>query len=237
MATTYPLGYGTTLVTMDALRARHAPKAHPEFARRLFAWIESKEGLIGIGSGWRANPSDTSAASKAGKSFHQDQRFASGFFGYSAVDLVARNPGKVHRAPSWAESADAAPYGLHTFIQSPPEPWHMQCIEMRGYDTWVNAGRPDPQFFPLPGTTPQPPEEFLDMVPTLIRMKGFADVVLVDAATPMPVSPEVLAQLRKDKVREMNGDVIGKPMPLHAPTKLWLEHQLGYKLTASQGGV
>jgi hypothetical protein len=28
---------------------------------------------------------------------------------------------------------------------------------MRGYQTWVNAGRPDPKFFALPGTPLPPP--------------------------------------------------------------------------------
>jgi hypothetical protein len=140
------------------LRARHEPRMHPEYARRLFAWIESKGGVIGIGGGWRATGSqpDKPGFAEEGKSFHQDQRFASGFVGYAAVDLVAREPGKVHRAPRWAESTDAPLYGLHTFITN--EPWHMQPIEIRGWQGWVNAGRPDPRSgFTLPGA-PQPPE-------------------------------------------------------------------------------
>lgn len=158
MSTLYPIGYGSRLVSMAQLRATHEPRMHPEFARRLFAWIESKNGLIGIGGGWRATGSQPNKPGFApeGKSFHQDQRFASGFVGYAAVDLVAREPGKVHRSPTWAEGADGPLFGVHTFITG--EPWHMQCIEMRGWQGWVNAGRPDPRpNFTLPGGV-TPPE-------------------------------------------------------------------------------
>lgn len=145
VATLYPDGYGSRLVSLSMLIEKHSPKMHPEFRHRLFRWIESKGGLIGIGGGWRPTPDPVSTASQQGKSFHQDQLFASGFVGYAAVDLVARNPGNVHRAPTWAETADGPNFGVHTFIKSPsPEPWHMQCVEMRGWQTWVDAGRPDP---------------------------------------------------------------------------------------------
>lgn len=140
--TVYPVGYGRELVTMDELRRRHEPRMHPEYARRLFAYLEAKDGLLGIGGGWRSTQPAKPGFAPEGKSFHQDQRFASGFVGYAAVDLVARNGGSVHRAPTWDECADAPQWFLHTFITG--EPWHMQCIEMRGWQTWVNGGRKDP---------------------------------------------------------------------------------------------
>lgn len=182
----YPAGYGTTMVSLARLREIHEPRMHPEFSRRLFPWIEAQNGLIGIGGGWRATGTqpDKPGFAPEGRSFHQDQRFASGFVGYAAVDLVARNDAgplrrllglngspanpdattltrlrtvdKVHRAPTWAESASAPEFGLHTFITN--EPWHMQCIEMRGWSTWVNAGRPDPVSFVLP-TDPESEED------------------------------------------------------------------------------
>lgn len=128
----YPMGYGTQLVTMAQLRARHEPRMHPEFARRLFEWIEDQDGLIGIGGGWRATGSqpDKPGFAPEGESFHQNQRFPGGLW-YAAVDLVARNDAgllrrifslngsaanpdastlkrlatvaKVHRAPTWSE--------------------------------------------------------------------------------------------------------------------------------------
>lgn len=130
--TLYPIGYRTQLVTMDDLRARHEPRMHPEFARRLFPWIRAQNGLIGIGGGWRATGTqpDQPGFAPEGESFHQSQQFPAGSF-YAAVDLVARNDdgllrrvlgltgskgnpdastlrrlltvAKVHRAPTWAE--------------------------------------------------------------------------------------------------------------------------------------
>jgi hypothetical protein len=153
----YPDGYGTAKLSLDQMKLKHGIKMHPEFAKRFFAYIESKGGAIGVGGGWRSTQPDKPGFAPAGKSFHQDQRFASGRIAYAAVDLVHVNPGKVHRSPTWAECADAPTYGLHTFITG--EPWHIQCIEMRGWQTWVNAGRPDPQPFTLPGAQPDPPED------------------------------------------------------------------------------
>lgn len=132
MTTLYPIGYGTRLVTLDELRAKHEPNMHPEFAVRLFEWIAAGDGQFGIGGGFRALGSQPNKPGFAqeGKSFHQPQRFPSGLW-YAAVDLVARNDdgllrrifgltgsgaspdattlrrlltvSKVHRAPTWAE--------------------------------------------------------------------------------------------------------------------------------------
>jgi hypothetical protein len=155
--TLYPDGYGTRLVTLEQLRAIHEPKQHPEFARRFFAYIVSEGGRLGVGGGWRSTQPNRPGFAPDGESFHQDQRFASGFVGYAAVDLVVPVPGGRHRAPTWGEVANAPTFGLHTFITKPPEPWHIQCIEMRGWQSWVDAGRPDPAPFALPGDKPPPP--------------------------------------------------------------------------------
>lgn len=163
--TLYPMGYQRQLVTLEKLISVHAPKMHPEFRARVFRWIESKNGLIGIGDGWRPNPDPVSPASSQGRSFHQDQRFASGFFGYCALDLVARNGTNRHRSPSWAEVEDGAGFGVHAFIghdtdsATDDEPWHMQPIEIRGWQAWVNAGRPDPAPF-----APEPPEDDMALI-------------------------------------------------------------------------
>lgn len=167
--TLYPDGYSTELITLEEMVDRHGPGMHPEYSARFFAYITYKAGLLGVGGGWRGQ-SDVSDASAAGKSFHQDQTFASGFCGYCAVDLVCPVPGGVHRAPTWDECADASLFGLHTFIDG--EPWHIQCIEMRGFDSWVNAGRPDPPLFPLPG---QPPNKtgVVDMYVIAVSRNGW----------------------------------------------------------------
>lgn len=149
VSATHPTGYDTRLVTLDQLRLIHEPKMHPEFARRLFAWLATRPD-VGIGGGWRSTQPTKPGFAPDGKSFHQSQTFASGFVGYAAVDLVVAVPGKVHRSPTWAETADAPVFGLHTFIKVPPEPWHLQAVEMRGWQTWVDGGRKDPPKIPLP---------------------------------------------------------------------------------------
>lgn len=151
----YPDGYGTSEVTLEQMVAKHGDRMHPEFKRRFFAYIESEGGFMGVGGGWRAVQPVKPGFAAPGKSFHESQTFASGFVGYAAIDLVVRQPGQKHRAPTWAETDRARMFGLHTFVTG--EPWHIQCVEMRGYSTWVAAGRPDPARYELPGDIPPEP--------------------------------------------------------------------------------
>lgn len=161
MSTLYPISYGTRLVTMAELRAKHEPHMHPEFARRLFPWLESCGGLIGIGGGYRdlGTQPDKPGFAPEGLSFHQPQLFTNHPGTYAAVDLVVQVPGQVHRAPRWQEvpgkdTAQAKARGLHCHIY-PSEPWHIQPIEIRGHTSWVLAGRKDPvAWYPLPGLLP-----------------------------------------------------------------------------------
>lgn len=155
--TLFPDGYGTRLVTFEQMVARHSPRMHPEMVRRLFPYLASLGGRMGVGGGFRAAQPVGPTFAPAGMSFHEAQTFASGFVGYAAVDLVVVVAGGVHRAPTWAETVDAPEWGLHTFIRTPSEPWHMQCIEMRGFGTWLAAGRPDPPHRTLPGDVVPPP--------------------------------------------------------------------------------
>lgn len=165
--TKYPCWYGTSEKTIDELFAvHHVDKMHPEFARRLRAWLISKGGQIGIGGSWREDGSqpDKPGFAPEGKSFHQFQLWNSGLIKFAAVDLVVRNPGKVHRAPYWSEvpvqgSAEAKAWGLHCNVGGPDaghgETWHMQPVVtstvdgrpydgIDGYAGWIYAGRPDP---------------------------------------------------------------------------------------------
>lgn len=162
MAITYPVGYGTQRVTMEKLISIHGPKMHPAFRQRLFPWLASRGGFVGIGGGWRYSQPNKPGFAPEGRSFHQNQLFKSGFLGYAAVDLVVVT-GSVHRAPRWSEvpngtEPDVKAWGLHCFISG--EPWHMQPYEIRGWGTWVNQGRPDPQLnypIPHPGVPDPPP--------------------------------------------------------------------------------
>ena len=153
----YPSGYGTSMLTLEQLKRRHyIDKMHPVYAERLFDWIEAQGGRIGIGGSWRDDGSqpDKPGFAPEGKSFHQYQRFASGLIAFCAVDLVHINPGNVHRAPTWSEvPAQGTPaaerWGVHCNVSN--EPWHMQPSEIDGWQSWINAGSPDPT-----GDTMQP---------------------------------------------------------------------------------
>lgn len=157
MTTLYPSGYNRTLLDIDALFVRHhVDKMHPEFARRLRAWLISMGGEVGIGGSWRDDGSqpDKPGFAPEGKSFHQFQSFASGLIKFCAVDLVVRNGAGVHRAPHWDEapaqdSDEAARWGVHCNVAT--ESWHMQPIEIDGWLRWDLAGRPDPVAnYPIP---------------------------------------------------------------------------------------
>lgn len=149
--TLYPTRYGTRLVTIDQLFAEHhVDKMHPEFARRLRSWLIGQGGLVGIGGSWRAigDQPDKPGFAPEGKSFHQFQQFPSGQF-FCAVDLVCRNGSAVHRAPKWSEvpvqGSDISLYwGVHANVST--ESWHMQPIEVDGWQSWVNRGRPDLEY-------------------------------------------------------------------------------------------
>ena len=162
--TRYPYGYNVGTKTMAELRARYEPHMHPEFARRLFAWLESHGGKFGIGGGYRESGSqpDKPGFAPEGKSFHQAQVFPSGNF-YCAVDLVVKGEGGAkHRSPFWSEvpqqgSPEADVWGLHCNIGTPPggEAWHMQPMiagttMIDGWQSWINAGSPDLEHWNIP---------------------------------------------------------------------------------------
>jgi len=158
----FPFGYGTSMVTVDELfKKHHEGKMHPEYARRLRAWLIANEGRIGIGGSWRASQPAKPGFAPEGKSFHQSQTFAGGRVAFCAVDLVVAVPGKKHRAPTWDEvpkkgSAEAKRWGLHCNVTRPSEPWHIQPIEIDGYGTWVRGGRKD--FGSAPAPAPSAPK-------------------------------------------------------------------------------
>lgn len=84
-----------------------------------------------------------------------------------------------------------------------------------------------------PYAPPPPPPEVQQMPPTILRLKGYADVVLIQDCAAMPLSGAMLAIARAQPgVYEVGGDAQKNPTPYHAQTHKWLEHQLGYPLTA-----
>lgn len=198
-----PVGYGREYITIDQAKVRFGGSIHPEFARRGFNWLEAKAAeqpeptkRLGIGSGIRlVQPTGTGFA-PAGKSFHLRQRFRSGLYVYSAWDLVIPTSG-THS--SGAIPADRVPlqgsqaaklWGVHINVGEPGrsgfEPWHLQCVEMDGYDGWVARGRPDPSsryVIPVIPEKTKPPE------PTPVPPTPTGEMVTVSTAT-MPVVRE-----------------------------------------------
>lgn len=162
MTILYPRSYGTTVGTFDQMMAELRAHGHPEYIRRMTRWLLDQGGRMGIGDAWRATGTQPNLWGFApeGRSFHQDQKFRSGFIGSCAVDLIVRVPGGAHRSPYWSEvprqgSALAKKYGLHCNIDS--EPWHMQPIEIDGWYSWIKAGSPDPvKGYPIPSPAPAP---------------------------------------------------------------------------------
>lgn len=162
----YPDGYGEwdTFYTLDELMRRHSRQQgspmEPETLRRLTAYIQYKQGFVGIGDSWRPKGSTTSAASAANKSFHQDQIFEGGNVFFCAVDLVVvggfTEAGElITRAPQEHEVADSILFGLHDM--GTDEAWHRGPVEIRGFEGWKNRGRR----LPVPGfqfpAVPPPP--------------------------------------------------------------------------------
>lgn len=184
MADLYPMGYGTDLVTVSQMRARHMNSMEPEFARRLFNWLESKGGSIGIGGGHRTVQPTKPGFAPPGMSFHQSQRFRDNTVWYCAVDLVHRNEGKVHRATRVSEcpqqgSPEAAKWGVHI---NTSESWHMQPIEVDGFQSWINGGRKRPvPGYSIPGAEqPDTPVDPPPVVVTPPTHQGALSVVIVN---------------------------------------------------------
>ncbi len=158
----FPHGYGTSMVDIDELfRRHHQDKMHPEFARRLRAWLIAQDGRIGIGGSWRASQPAKPGFAPEGKSFHQSQQFASGRVAFCAVDLVHVVPGSKHRAPRWDEvprknTVEARQWGLHCNVTKPQEPWHIQPVELDGWGSWDRGGRKDFGVMTLIPPKPEP---------------------------------------------------------------------------------
>jgi hypothetical protein len=184
-----PWGYSRSYKTLAEAETFLLVHYHREYIRRLLAWLSSQDGAVGIGGTWRAggtqpvNVDGEVRFAPEGKSFHQDQKYADGFLGACAVDLVCPNGAGVHRAPRWDEvpaqgSLVARAWGVHCNVFS--EPWHMQPVEIDGWQSWMNAGCPAPRpNYPLPGDDIDPPT----VPPTGVALMG-APLVLRYGGTP-----------------------------------------------------
>lgn len=158
----YPIGYDAQLVTIEELIRREMAGMEPETARRWITFFVAHNGQLGIGDGWRPTPSNTSAASMRGESFHQTQTYSDGTRWFTALDCVRRNPvaGGKHLAPKTGQipvqgTSAAAKWGIHANVGTPGstgwESWHGQDVETDGWATWVFQGRKRPRRgYPIP---------------------------------------------------------------------------------------
>jgi hypothetical protein len=167
MTTRYPFGYGTQMLTQAELETKETvAKLHPEHRRRVFALMEgaAQAGLqLGIGTGWRVQPSGKPGFAEPGNSYHEG--FMPG--GQSRPDGVHDTDAMacdMVPSSSWAwMDANAHRYGLRHFANVNNEPWHIQPAEIPGSRNFATKA-PPLVTFPLPDAghaveTPPPPEE------------------------------------------------------------------------------
>lgn len=167
-----PWGYGTSYKTLREAEATLKPNYHPEYLRRLLAWLHYKDGHVGIGGHFRPDGTqpDKPGFAPEGTSFHQNQKYSDGFIGACAVDTVivdGPDAGDAHDGIPWSEvpiqgSAEAARWGIHANVGVPGsgESWHIQPVEIDGHASWLKAGSPAPvKNYPLPAEHNPHPEE------------------------------------------------------------------------------
>lgn len=210
-----PYGYGTAYKSLSETRNWLLNHHHPEYVRRICEWLSSKNGKIGVGGGWRADGTQPSKPGFApeGKSFHQNQQYNDGFIGACAVDLVAVNGTDVHRAPLWSEvlrqgSAASRSWGLHCNIDS--EPWHMQPIEIDGWQSWKNYGSLAPRLnYPLP-TSPPIGETYVNWNPSPSIVSAVKDAPPVDIVVKNGANDWAMIAFLKAIQRQNGLSVTGK---------------------------
>jgi hypothetical protein len=158
-----PFRYQNSYVTLRRIEGVLLEYYHPEYVRRVLAWFHFHNGYVGLGGDWRDDGTQKDAPGFApeGQSFHQNQEYADGWIGPSAIDVVVRDgpdAGDWHDGIPWSAvpvqgSAEADRWGLHANVGVPgksgSEAWHIQWADAHigGYDldgwgSWINAGSP-----------------------------------------------------------------------------------------------
>lgn len=173
MTILYPIGYQRRYGTIEEVKTfARWDLIEPEYGDRVEAWLISRQGSIGIGSSVRFVQPNADGFAPPGMSFHERQLMGDKTVYFMAIDLVCPNGDGRHRAPQWAEvpqqgtkHPDIKTYGLHCNVNG--EPWHMQAVEVDGFVSWHNRGRPRPNpDFVLPAPVdPDPVPPPVDPVP------------------------------------------------------------------------
>lgn len=194
-----PSGYHTRYVTLREMESHLEDSGDGmprEAIRRHLSLMHSRNGALGLGGGWRRTPSNTSAASRAGRSLHQRQHFyypadasipdhaerhngRPFYLGYVAIDYVWRDgpdPNDWHDGvPTGGVpvqgTAEANVYGIHANVGTPGkrgwESWHGQPVE---YDGWARGTRSGSHPFKAMATWALPPQHdpYLAEVPDVL---------------------------------------------------------------------
>lgn len=149
MATTYPYGYGSQRVTEAQLKQKTTfSRLHPEMQRRFIALMRhmKKKGVdLGVGTGWRVQPTNKPGFAAPGNSWHEGVPVSSKANAL-AIDTVP--------ASSWnAMEVELSKFGLRSFRHVNNEPWHIQLYEIPASRRWATT-LPTIRNFPLPGVGP-----------------------------------------------------------------------------------
>lgn len=174
----YPNGYagspaGTAdMRTLEGVAQRTTvQRLHPEFRKRVFALMEyaaSQGVMLGIGIGWRVQPSGRPGFAEPGNSYHEG--FMPG--GMTRPDGVHdTNAMACDMVPAESMAwmgANCAKFGLVDFSDVNNEPWHIQPVEIPRSRNFATAM---PPLHNLTFNFPAPGEELI-MTPedeTLVR--------------------------------------------------------------------
>jgi peptidoglycan hydrolase-like protein with peptidoglycan-binding domain len=156
-----PQGMGTLLTWDQMMTKKTCYYLHPEVLRRFHALIEYGASLavpLGVGTGWRVQPTNPDGSAKPGfaspgNSWHESCPVSPQSASAFAIDTVP------NISWDWMES-NCGKYGFRTFRYVDNEPWHIQPVEIStsrkyatvppGLPTWKLPTEPDVPATPIP---------------------------------------------------------------------------------------
>lgn len=160
MSFSMPYGYSGRTITEDALKAKHTfNRLHPEMQRRFLGLskaLAAKGVPLGVGTGWRVQPTGKRGFASPGNSWHE------------GVPVEAQaNALAIDAVPSSSFNAmemELPKFHLRSFRHVNNEPWHIQLAE-------IPAGRHRATHLPhigrpvIPGDTPTAAPSWTPNVP------------------------------------------------------------------------
>lgn len=155
-----PQGMGTMVTWSQMMQKKTVYLLHPEVLRRFHALIEYGASLavpLGVGTGWRVQPTDKPGFASPGNSWHESCPVSPQSATAFAIDTVP------NISWEWMES-NCGKYGFRTFRNVDNEPWHIQPVEIStsrhyatvppGLPTWQLPTEPGIPSTPIPAPIP-----------------------------------------------------------------------------------